>query len=281
MTWYATEILESCRRACGGHAYSSYNAIAGLIGDYGVVTTGGGDNVVLMQQSARYLISSLKWVQEGQQLIGSVSYLNDCKAILAHSKTTIQDPRDLLSHEVVVDALTWASAKKTTELGAILAAAGKANADEAWNTNQAELIRLADVHSWRYFLILYQRGIEREKNKSVYPMLRKMGQLMGTFALKQHLSLFLEEGYFNGTHAKSIRQLFLDQCKDLRKDAVPLVDAWAIPDFVIKAPIGKYDGDIYPAYFGAVNAGQKSLDPPAYWHKHVAPMLNEKTGSKC
>ncbi|KAF9190136.1 hypothetical protein BGZ51_008925 [Haplosporangium sp. Z 767] len=55
---------------------------------------------------------------------------------------------------------------------------------EAWNTNQARLVRLADVHSWRYFLILYQRGIEREKNKSMYPMLRKMSQLMGALALK-------------------------------------------------------------------------------------------------
>ncbi|KAG0206715.1 acyl-Coenzyme A oxidase [Mortierella sp. GBA30] len=283
LAWYVTEILETCRRACGGHAYSSYNAIAGLIGDYGVVTTGGGDNVVLMQQSARYLMTALKWVQEGQEVVGSVSYLNDYKKILGRSKTTFQDARDLLSHEFVIDALTWASTKKATELGAILSTAGKeeANFEQAWNENQTELVRLADVHSWRYFLIVYQRGIEREKSKPVYFMLKKMGQLMSTFVLQRHLDLFLEEGYFDGVHAKAIRQLFLEQCKDLRKDAVPLVDAWAIPDFVIKAPIGKYDGNIYPAYFGTVNAAQKSFDPPEYWHKYVAPMLNDKKGCKC
>ncbi|KAF9545604.1 acyl-Coenzyme A oxidase [Mortierella hygrophila] len=287
LAWYATDILESCRRACGGHAYSSYNSIAGLIGDYGVVTTGGGDNVVLMQQSARYLITALKWAQEGQEVVGSVSYLNDYKKILSNPKTSFQDPRDLLSHEFVIDALTWACAKKATDLGAILAEAGKSDFDQAWNTNQTELVRLADVHAWRYFLILYQRGIDREKHTPVYGMLRKMGQLMSTFALRKHLDLFLEEGYFDGTHAKHIRQLFLDQCKDLRQDAVPLVDAWVIPDFVLKAPIGKYDGNIYPAYFGTVNAAQKSFEPPAYWHKYAAPLLNaprpsdEKKGCKC
>lgn len=274
LAWYVTDVLEACRRACGGHAYSSYNSIAGLIGDYGVVTTGGGDNVVLMQQCARYLITSLKWAQEGQEVVGSVSYLNDCKKILQSSKTSYQDARDLLSHEFVTDVLTWACAKKATELAAILAEAGKANFDEAWNTNQTELVRLADVHAWRYFLILYQKGIEREKNKSVYPMLKKLGQLMSTFALRKHLDLFLEEGYFNGDHAKEVRQLFLDQCKDLRKDAIPLIDAWAIPDFVLKAPIGKYDGNIYPAYFATVNAAQKSYDAPEYWHKYAKPMLN-------
>ncbi|KAK3831145.1 MAG: hypothetical protein J3R72DRAFT_527761 [Linnemannia gamsii] len=281
MSWYATEVLENCRRACGGHAYSSYNAIAGLIGDYGVMTTGGGDNVVLMQQAARYLITTLKWAQEGQEVLGSVSYLNDYKRVLSTSKSTIQDSRDLLHHEFVIDVLTWASAKKATDLGAILAEAGKAGFDEAWNTNQTELVRLADVHSWRYFLILYQQGINRHKHTPVYETLRKMGQLMSTFVLQKHLDLFLEEGYFDGSHAKMVRQLFLEQCKDLRKDAVPLIDAWAIPDFILKAPIGKYDGNIYPAYFGTVTAAQNSYEPPAYWHKYAHPMLNAKKSCKC
>jgi acyl-CoA oxidase len=166
-------------------------------------------------------------------------------------------------------------------LAGILAKAGKGNFERAWNENQTELVRLADVHAWRYFLIVYKRGIDRQKNTSVYPMLQKMGQLMATFVLQRHLDLFMEEEYLSGSHAKMIRQLFVDQCKDLRTDAVPLVDAWAIPDFVIKAPIGKYDGDIYPAYFATVNAAQKSFDPPAYWHKYAAPMLNEKKGCKC
>lgn len=39
--WWGMNSLELCRRALGGHGYSSFNAIAGLIGDYGVITTGG------------------------------------------------------------------------------------------------------------------------------------------------------------------------------------------------------------------------------------------------
>jgi hypothetical protein len=33
---------------------------------------------------------------------------------------------------------------------------------------------------------------------------------------------------------------------ELRKDVIGLTDAWGIPDFIHKAPIGRYDGDIYP-----------------------------------
>ncbi|KAF9360290.1 acyl-Coenzyme A oxidase [Mortierella sp. NVP85] len=282
LSWYLAEILENCRRACGGHAYSSYNAIAGLIGDFGVVTTGAGDNVVLMQQSARYLISSVKLAQEGQKLAGSISYLNDIPTILRQSKSTLQDPRDLLNHEFVLDAMTWICTKKAVDLSATLEAASKDQFDQAWNELQTELVRLADVHAWRYYLILYQRGIEAHKaKKAEYAMLVQMGQLMNNFVLRRYLDLFMEEGYFDGSHAKLIRQLFLDQCKALRKDAVPLIDAWAIPDYILKAPIGKYDGNIYPAYFSTVNAAQKSFEAPSYWHKYVAPMVGPKKGCRC
>ncbi|KAG0023191.1 acyl-Coenzyme A oxidase [Podila clonocystis] len=284
LAWYTTEVLEACRRACGGHAYSSYNAIAGLIADFGVATTGGGDNVVLLQQTARYMMAAIKWAMDGQELVGSVSYLSDCAKILGNNnnlvpaKTTFQDPRDLLSFEFVIDTLTWVCAKKAAELSTILAREGKANADETWNANQTELVRLADVHSWRYFLIMCERGIERQRasNPEVYRMHKKMAQLVGTFVLKRHMDLLLEEGYFEGQHAKMVRDLFLQQCKDLRPDAVPLVDAWMIPDYILKAPIGKYDGDIYPAYFGTVNAAQLegSYDAPGYWNKYVKPLVN-------
>lgn len=286
LAWYTTEVLEACRRACGGHAYSSYNAIAGLIADFGVATTGGGDNVVLLQQTARHLMTAVKWAREGQALVGSVSYLGDYAKFLGSNsnKTALQDPRDLLRFEFVIDTLTWVCVKKAVELSTILAGEGKANADKAWNDHQTELVRLAEVHSWRYFLILYERGIERQREckPEIYRMLKKMGQLMGTFVLKRHMDLLLEEGFFNGQQAKMVRDLFLQLCKDLRPDAVPLVDAWMIPDYILKAPIGKYDGDIYLAYFRMVNASQLkgSYDAPEYWHKYVEPLVNPQDKAK-
>ncbi|KAG0349450.1 acyl-Coenzyme A oxidase [Podila humilis] len=282
LAWYSTDILESCRRACGGHAYSSYNALSGLIAEFGVSTTGGGDNVVLLQQTARYLMTAVKWAREGQQLLGSVQYLNDVTKNIGDDrdlKTALQDPRDLQRVEFVIDTLTWVCVKKAAELSLILDMSRKGDVDQAWNENQTELVRLAELHSWRYFLILYERGVERQRETypgKVYEMRKKMGQLVATFVLKRYMEVLLEMGHFDGTHAKMVRDLFLQQCKDLRKDAIPLVDAWMIPDFILKAPIGKYDGDIYPAYFATVNSAQLqgSYDAPVYWHKYAKPLVN-------
>ncbi|CAJ0632954.1 10465_t:CDS:2 [Entrophospora sp. SA101] len=48
-------------------------------------------------------------------------------------------------------------------------------------------------------------------------------------------------------------------CKQLREQVMPLVDAWGLPDFVIKAPSGRYDGDIYTAYFDVVRSAPNCI----------------------
>jgi acyl-CoA oxidase len=56
----AGEGLEVCRRACGGHGYSSYSGIGPFYADYLPTLTWEGDNYMLTQQVARY-VSGLSW----------------------------------------------------------------------------------------------------------------------------------------------------------------------------------------------------------------------------
>lgn len=51
----AGEGLEVCRRACGGHGYSSYSGIGPWYSDYLPTLTWEGDNYMLTQQVARYV----------------------------------------------------------------------------------------------------------------------------------------------------------------------------------------------------------------------------------
>lgn len=51
----AGEGLEVCRRACGGHGYSSFSGIGSWYADYLPTLTWEGDNYMLTQQVARYV----------------------------------------------------------------------------------------------------------------------------------------------------------------------------------------------------------------------------------
>jgi acyl-CoA oxidase len=84
-----------------------------------------------------------------------------------------------------------------------------------------------------------------KQHTGLLPVLKRCGILYALHCVQEQLGLLLEYGHLTSEQSATIRRAFLDCCADLRKDAVPLVDAWGFPDFVIKAPIGRYDGDIY------------------------------------
>jgi acyl-CoA oxidase len=106
--WYATDILETCRRSCGGHAYSTYNAIGHIIGDWGVMTTGGGDNVVLLQQTTRYLLYRLEQKLEYDEypelkFKSSTIYIKDAKKYLENKVWPTNDASDCLKDFALIE----------------------------------------------------------------------------------------------------------------------------------------------------------------------------------
>lgn len=52
-------------------------------------------------------------------------------------------------------------------------------------------------------------------------------------------ALFRNEEYLAPAKAKAISRLAGELCMQLRGVALPLVDAWAIPDHILRAPIGE------------------------------------------
>eukprot|EP01132_Coremiostelium_polycephalum_P008256 gene8256-10146_t len=55
-SWHCINTMQVCREACGGQGYRSENRIAEFKSDCDIICTYEGDNTVLMQQVAKYLI---------------------------------------------------------------------------------------------------------------------------------------------------------------------------------------------------------------------------------
>ena len=72
-----------------------------------------------------------------------------------------------------------------------------------------------------------------------------------------------------------IRQQVSDLCKEIRKDAIPLTDAFNYTDFMINSPLGRYNGDIYESYFNMVQTAHPPAQIPPYFKKHVINFLFE------
>ncbi|KAI8850357.1 hypothetical protein BC829DRAFT_369038 [Chytridium lagenaria] len=277
-TWWGSDVLEICRRACGGHAYSSYNAIAGHIGDYGVMTTGGGDNFPMAQQCARYALYCVQRGLSGKKNVGSAVFLDGAVGIQQRKEFAFKEG-DFRKLSTFVDIFSYLIVKTSVRMSAKLAV-DKKLADDVWNANMVDLIQLSHLYTFRYLFSLYLDTLkEMESNPTqakLIPILHTCGALFAADVLRRDfLDLCLAERVMKPESVDAFKKTVFDMVKELRADVIPLTDAWAFPDFVIKAPIGRYDGDIYTHLFETVKNAPDCFKTP-YYEKEIGPLLSSK-----
>ena len=159
--WWGTTALEHCRRSGGGHFYSQYNAIAGHIGDYAVLTTGGGDNNVLVQQHCSYLISSYRKVLKGQEVFGSATFLKNYNETLKKTKLNANNMNDLSDCVSIVDAFEWISIRLLSEL---VKKIDRSKAEE----NIIEMINVSQAYFY-YFMLKSFLNLQTHFQKNWFP----------------------------------------------------------------------------------------------------------------
>lgn len=274
--WWGQEAVETCRRTMGGHGFSAYNAIAGLQADYAVTTQGGGDNVVLAQQTARYLCSCVKRGLQGKPLAPSVQHLADMGKTLRDSCLPANAPLDSLP--TMVRILEWLSCKTAqVATGALAQKMGEGlSGPIAWNESMSSLLDASRCFFFFFASKAFAEAVEEAPAGELRSALERCAVLFGAKAIEQDLSLLLEFGFVSGKQARQVREHVMALCKEMRRDAVPYVDAFAIPDSVLKAPLGRYDGDVYNAYFNTVKASREDICRPPYWAEHIAPLTQSR-----
>ncbi|KAI8146665.1 acyl-CoA dehydrogenase/oxidase [Fennellomyces sp. T-0311] len=275
--WYGSDLLETCRRACGGHAYSGYNNIGQIIDDWGVMTTGGGDNVVLLQQTARILLHQLSQKLDNDfypelKFKSSTHYFLYAKEYLAQSHWQVTDVSACLNDLSLIEEALFAIVVKRLNSIREELKAGSTHEDLLLDS-----VRVAEMHAAAF---LYSDAVGKFSKPdpsmvpSVASIMRRLTTLWGLHALKTYSDQGFKEGYLSPQQLKQVEKLHLDICKGLRKQVIGLTDAWGYPDFVLKAPIAKYDGDIYEPYLETLLMAPNSTGVPSYHAKYIKPLTN-------
>lgn len=83
---------------------------------------------------------------------------------------------------------------------------------------------------------------------ALYPVLRRLCDLFSLDKLLEDSTTLLESGYANGAQVQMLRDQVEALARELRPDAVSLVDAFNYSDVVLGSYIGAADGDIYTRY---------------------------------
>jgi acyl-CoA oxidase len=221
----------------------SENRIDALKNDTEIYTTFEGDNTVLMQLVAKNRLAEFRKAYGQMNAMGMISYVyENARTALAEKNPIVTrrtDDAHLLDDQFHLHALehrektTLASAarrlKKLIDSGL--------DSYDAFNVAQHQMVDVAKAWLDRIVFVQFQLAVKKLDDEHIRTSLTRLQQLFALSVIEQNKGWFLEDGYMEAVKTKAIRKMVNQLCWDIRKDAVPLVDAFDIPDSCLAAPI--------------------------------------------
>jgi len=209
-----------------------------------VYTTFEGDNTVLLLQVAKGLLSDFQREFRDLNILGMVRFVaSDVLERLSETNPLTAgqtDPEHLRSPSFQMDALDYRAGRLLQTAAQRL----KARLDDdmrpfdAFIEVQDHLTTLARAHAERVTLRAFIDQINTVENADVKTVLTRLRNLYALHTIESSRGWFLEAGVLSSSKSKAIRHEVNRLCEEVRPDAEALVDAFAIPDTCIAAPIG-------------------------------------------
>jgi acyl-CoA oxidase len=242
-TWNTTRTLQECREACGGKGYLSENRIEALKNDTDVYTTFEGDNTVLMQLVAKSRLTEFRQEFSNMNVFTILNYITDqAKTSITEMNPIIvrkTDDEHLLNAEFQLDAFKYRERDILTSAAKRIKRHIDSGMDsfDAFNVCQHHLVQVGFAYIERIILEKFIEQVEATKDAGCKAVLKKLCDLFALSQIEKNNGWYLEQGYMEGVKTKAIRKLVNQLCWDIRQDAVPLTDAFNIPDACLSAPI--------------------------------------------
>ncbi|MFQ5399989.1 MAG: acyl-CoA dehydrogenase [Anaerolineae bacterium] len=242
-TWNSTRTVQECREACGGQGYMAANRFAALKADTEVFTTFEGDNTVLMQLVAKGCLSEFRQQFHDMNLFTLVSYIGRRASLaLADLNPVIRRQTD---EAHLRDSNFHLDAFRHREQELLISVAGRLkkridrgmDAYDAFIECQTHLMAVAHAFVERVVLEQFIVGINAVEDNELKPVLKRLCDLFALSTIEKNKGWYLEHGYMEGAKTKAVRRQVDRLCAELRPDALGLVDAFAIPDQCLAAPI--------------------------------------------
>jgi len=262
--------LEEVKRCCGGHGVLMSGGIAKFTGEYNTIApVAEGDKIVLALQGARYLVRAVQGLRKGQSPPAAAKYLEEKEL------PDLSRPRDL---SVLVHAFGWrardAAFRVTDRLEATLKKG--LDFDEAWNSCAVQLVKAAENHAFYLLLKAFIDGLKYVKDAPTEQVLATLANNFALVQVRENAADWIP--HVSSEQLVNINQAIAEILKEIRPNAVALVDAFGFSDNSLQSALGRYDGNVYEALYDY--AKKSPLNEPAYieeFHReHLSKVLDKE-----
>lgn len=279
---YSTQIAadgaEDCRKCCGGHGYSVLSGLPDIVTSVTSTTTLEGENYVMYQQTARYLIKMAAAVRDGKPVDPPVQYLADRFHVLypdsaASQSVYLTEPVlpqypdhaefDVTCLQNLVDIMEIRVTRLIFECESSIRfnqTQQQQKAEDTFNDHMLRMITVArayiELFVMRSFVAalsglvtgiddtMPSYDLDKASRDALYSLV--IFNALEIITTSQPLSpSFLELTSLTPNHIKLMRQSLNDMAKRLLPDAVGFADAWGFTDGSLASALGVRDGNVY------------------------------------
>ncbi|KAJ5818598.1 hypothetical protein N7474_004189 [Penicillium riverlandense] len=271
-TMLAADGIETCRRALGGHGFGGGSGLIQLNNDYLSKPTVEGDNWMITQQVAAYLIKKMTAAAESPNTATADETDARFKEFIRARSSA--NPRPVQYNVLKNDQDIAKSFEHRATALAYDAYEQRVLEKKNWNELLIQLHKLSRAQSQSILVSTFFEALSTDKslsgsNKTV------MWDLYRLFALYTMENEGFEFFRCNAVSQDDLSRLparIQDLMARLRPHAVNLVDSWKIPDYLLDSALGRYDGRVYEDLYNRahrLNPLNKITFNPNYWEEEI------------
>lgn len=252
-TTLAADGIETCRRAMGGHGFGGGSGLIGLNSDYLSKPTVEGDNWMITQQVAAYLIKKMQHCVENPDTPSKdptdelfIHYLQNKDHRIPESYTN--SASGSIDDSSIVSIFQWRAAALSYTAYEQRIVQGR-----GWNRMMIQLHALSRAYSEQILVTNFHNALlssaEHALSGPTPEVLRLCFRLFALHSMEQAATSFVLTTSVPHTCFSLLPDSVLDLMAQIRPHAVKLVDAWSIPDYLLDSALGRYDGKVYEELF--------------------------------
>jgi acyl-CoA oxidase len=253
-TWHATRTIQECREACGGAGYLAENRFPALKADTDVFTTFEGDNTVLLQLVAKGLLTDYSSGFQDLDQLGMVRFVAGLAVETVVERTNvhklIERVRDLLpggdqwdQEAGLLDSAYQLAMLRFREEHMLAGVARRLkrgidegmNPGEVFSLVQDHVIHAARTHVERLVLEAFVEKIATLEDGDTKVALSLLCDLHALATIEADRAWFMEHGRLTSSRSKAISREINALCRKLRPLARDLVDAFGVPDEMLRS----------------------------------------------
>lgn len=251
-TTLAADGIETCRRAMGGHGFGGGSGLILLNADYLSKPTVEGDNWMITQQVAAYLIKKMQHCVEKPDAASKDPTEELFKHYLLNKDHRIPESYfDLQNGEIdntkIVSIFQWRAAALSYTVYQ-----HRIEQKKPWTKLMIQLHALSRAYSEQILITNFHNALTSQQSRLSGPnseALRISFRLFALYTMEQSATSFILTTSIPSSCLTALPDSVLDLMTQLRPHAVKLIDAWSIPDFLLGSALGRYDGKVYEELF--------------------------------